>query len=148
LEARVPARLSAREGRKFAFTVGGAFLALAALAWWRQRVLPSEIFGVLGGLFVVAGVVAPSQLGPVNRAWMGLDHAISKVTTPVFMAVVYFVVVTPIGLLMRLVGRRPLVHAEQGGGFWKAPPSGGRSDRNINSSRLRKKWMSRRAGVS
>jgi hypothetical protein len=128
LEAGIPARLSPAEGRKFALTVGGAFLVLAAVAWWRHRMLPLEILGGAGGLFVLGGVAIPSRLGPLQKAWMGLAHAISKVTTPVFMAVVYFAVVTPIGFVMRLVGRRPLVHAEQGGGFWKAPSSGGRSD--------------------
>ena len=128
MAAGIPARLSASEGRKFAFTVGGAFLVLAAVAWWRHRVLPVEIFGGLGALLAVAGIVAPARLGPLHRAWMGLAHAISKVTTPIFMAVVYFLVVTPIGLVMRLFGRQPLAHAERDGGFWIAPPSGGRSD--------------------
>lgn len=119
MENRVPARLSAAEGRKFGLTVGGAFLVLAALIWWRGRhpgAVP--VFGVLGGLLAAAGLLVPTLLGPVNRAWMGLAHLMSKVTTPIFMGVVYFVVITPIGLGMRLFGRRPMVHREANGGFW------------------------------
>ncbi len=59
---------------------------------------------------------------------MGLGKAISKVTTPVFMGIVFFLVITPIGMLKRLFGRRPPVHRERDGGFWMAPASGGRSD--------------------
>ena len=124
----IPARLRPAEGRKFAFTVGVAFLALAALTGWRGHPTLRTGFGVVGLALLLAGAVVPGRLGPVHRAWMGLAHAISKVTTPVFMAVVFFAVITPIGLLMRLFGRSSLVHAEREGGFWMAPASGGRSD--------------------
>jgi hypothetical protein len=120
--------LTAAEGRKFAFTVGLAFLVLAALTWWRGHPTLRTVFGMTGAVLLLAGAVAPDRLGPVYRGWMALAHAISKVTTPVFMGVVFFVVITPIGLVMRLVGRRPLRHKERDGGFWMAPASGGRSD--------------------
>ena len=51
------------------------------------------------------------MLGPVERAWMGLAHAISKVTTPIVMGVMYLLVLTPVGLLRRRFGGNPLVHA-------------------------------------
>jgi hypothetical protein len=128
LEAGIPARLSPAEGRKFAFTVGGAFLVLAAIGWWRHRALPLELFGGVGGLLVVLGVAVPGRLGPLHAAWMGMARAISKVTTPIFMGGVFFLVLTPIGLLMRLAGRRPMVHPLKDGGYWMTPPSGGRAD--------------------
>ena len=129
MEAGIPARLTAAQGRKFGLTVGLAFLALAALLhFWRHRETAAAVMAAIGALLVVAALVAPTRLGPLERAWMGLAKAISKVTTPVFMAVVFFVVVMPIGFLMRLMGRRALVHAEKDGGFWMAPASGGRSD--------------------
>lgn len=105
---RIPARLSAAEGRKFAFTVGIAFLVLGAIVWWRGGLTVAKVFGGLGGVLMVLGVAVPSYLGPVQRAWMGLAHLISKVTTPIFMGIVYFVVITPISFLMRLFGKRPL----------------------------------------
>jgi hypothetical protein len=129
LETGIPARLSSAEGRKFGVTVGAAFLVFAGLFhFWRHRETAGAIFGVLGAALILAALAVPTRLGPLQRAWMGLAHAISKVTTPLFMGIVFFVIMTPIGLLMRLVGRRPLVHREQDGSFWAAPVSGGRSD--------------------
>jgi hypothetical protein len=129
LETGIPARLSPAEGRKFALTVGIAFLVLAALLhFWRHREATAAVLGALGVLLVLAGLVIPARLGPLQRAWMGLAKAISKVTTPIFMGGVFFIVVTPIGLVMRLFGRRALVHPEHDGGFWAPPASGGRSD--------------------
>jgi hypothetical protein len=99
---RVPARLTAAEGRKFGFTVGIAFLVLGSIVMWRGKQRTSMVLLGLGGVLVVAALVAPTMLGPVEKAWMGLAHLISKVTTPVFMGVVYFVVITPIGFLRRM----------------------------------------------
>ena len=129
MEAGIPARLTAAQGRKFGFTVGIAFLVLAALLhFWRHREIAAAVGTGLGALLVLAALLAPTRLGPLERAWMGLAKLISKVTTPLFMGVVFFVVVTPIGVAMRLFGRRALVHPEHDGGFWAPPASGGRSD--------------------
>ncbi len=124
----VPARLSAAAGRRFGLTVGIAFLVFAGIAGWRQHPMLLRALGGIGGALVLAGLVVPTSLGPVERAWMGLAHLLSRVTTPIFLGIVYFGVMVPIGLLMRLVGRRPLVHPLEDASYWRAPPSGGRSD--------------------
>jgi hypothetical protein len=124
----LPARLTPREGRTFAFTVGGAFLVLGAISLWRGHLWPPRVLFAIGGLLVLAGTLAPGRLGSVHRAWMGLAHLLSKITTPVFLGIVYFGVMTPIGLVRRAFGKHPLRHREANGGFWMAPPSGGRSD--------------------
>jgi len=116
----IPARLTAREGRKFGLTVGIAFLVLAGLSLWRGHDRAPLILGGLGLLLALAGLLVPSHLGPVFRAWMGVAHALSRITTPIFMGLVYFVVLTPTGLLMRLFGKRPLRARPNGEGFWAA----------------------------
>lgn len=114
----VRARLSPAEGRKFGLTVGGAFLALGALLLWRGRGGIAPWIGGAGLALVLAAVVFPRRLGPVQWAWMALAHALSRVTTPVFMSLLYFLVLTPAGILMRAVGCRPLRHAAQEGSYW------------------------------
>ena len=101
-------RLTAGEGRKFGLTVGIAFLVLAGLTWWRGKHTTSTVLQILGVLLIFAGLVLPTHLRPVQRTWMGLAHAISKVTTPIFLAVIYFIVITPAGFLLRLLGKKPL----------------------------------------
>ena len=120
LATGIPARLSAAEGRRFGFTVGGAFLALAALAWWRGRDHGALVFAGVGGLLVLAGLAFPERLGPVYRGWMGLARVLSRVTTPIFLGIVYFVVLAPVGLVMRLFGRRPLQHPATAASRWIA----------------------------
>jgi hypothetical protein len=109
--------------------VGAAFLVLAALLYfWRGQEIAGGVAGALGALLALAGLAVPGRLGPVHRAWMGLARVISKVTTPVFMGVVFFLVITPVGWVMRLFGKRPLAHKERDGSLWAARGAGGRSD--------------------
>ena len=132
---RIPARLSPAEGRKFGLTVGIAFMVLAGVLWWRAQyhisapvfVSPpswiwrhtlSAVFAALGALLALAGLGIPTTLGPLQRAWMGLAHAISKVTTPIFMGAVYFLVLGPIVVVMRLFGKNPLVAKQRDGSVW------------------------------
>jgi hypothetical protein len=122
-----PHATSRRELRKFGSLVGGAFLVLATIALWRHK-SPTVVrtFGGLGGVLVVAGVVVPRILGPVYTGWMRLALMISKVTTPIFMAVIYFVVLTPTGFLMRMFGWRGLRPASKDTG-WVTRPVGERA---------------------
>ncbi len=106
------------EGRKFGLTVGTAFLLLTGILWWRGKHGAIPYLGTLGGGLIGAGLAVPTLLGPIYRAWMGLAHLLSKITTPIFMGVVYFLVLTPTAFLMRAFGRRPLVRRAEGDSFW------------------------------
>ncbi len=118
LEARIPARLGRAELRRFGLTLGAAFLVLGGIAWWRDHLPVAIALGSLGGTLALAGVIVPAWLSPVERGWMAFAHAISKVTTPIFMGIVYFGVITPIGLISRKLGKDPLAPHDSGGGFW------------------------------
>jgi hypothetical protein len=120
LAQRIPARLTSAEGRKFAFTVGSAFLAMAGLTWWRSHSVAASVLGFLGAGLWLSGAAVPERLGPIFRAWMALAHAISRITTPIFMGIVYFGILAPIGLLMRVFGRNPVRHRAVGGSYWQS----------------------------
>jgi hypothetical protein len=107
--------------------VGIAFLVLAGIARWRGHPTTVMVLGGLGVLLVLSGLVIPKLLGPVERAWMGLAGLISKVTTPLFLGIVYFIVLTPIGMLRRLFAGSALVHRATDTGFWLDRSASGRS---------------------
>jgi hypothetical protein len=115
---RVPARLTAAEGRRFGLVVGAAFLVLGAVFAWRGHSGPAGVLAGLGGLLSLAGLLVPTRLGPVQRAWLRMSAGLSKITTPVFMGIVYFVALAPIGLGMRLVRRNPLERPAGAASFW------------------------------
>jgi hypothetical protein len=123
---RVAARLTAAEGRRFGLTVGGAFLAIAAIAWWRGHPTATMVLGGVGAALALAGLAVPTHLGPVERAWMGLAHRISRITTPIVMGVMYLLVISPVGVARRALGGNPLEHLEREQSFWRARPAGAR----------------------
>jgi hypothetical protein len=110
--------LTASEGRKFGLTVGGAFAVLAGIAVWRGHAPLAWTLGSLAAMLVAGGVVVPGRMGPVHDAWMALARAISKVTTPIVMGIMYYLMITPMGLLRRTLGSHPLRHPMRDGGYW------------------------------
>src|SRR5262245_32307532 len=94
--------------------------------WWRGRTPGLMTFAALGCLLVLAGLAVLGRLGPVYRAWMGLAEVLSKVTTPIFMGIVYFLVLTPLGLILRLAGKHPLGRPDPSESVWVARDAGER----------------------
>jgi len=115
----------------FGRVVGGAFAVLGLIAAWREHVATARVFLTLAAVLVLLSFVAPLVLVPIERAWMGIAHAISRVTTPIFMAALFFLVVTPLGLVRRAVGRRGLPQFRSGETAWHRRAEGSRrSDLN------------------
>jgi hypothetical protein len=111
---------SASKGRRFAVTLAIAFGLLGVIAWWRGKQTLPLVLAIVAAVFVLAAIAIPSRLEPVERAWMAMARGISKITTPVFMGIVYFLVLTPIGILRRTLGRNPVVHEARDGSYWIA----------------------------
>jgi hypothetical protein len=115
----ISTRLSpSAQGRRFGTTVGAAFLVLAGVAAWRGKPTTATVLAGLGALLLVGALVAPAALLPVERAWMGLAHAISRVTTPIFMGVVWFLVLTPTAYIRRALGKNLIARDSKAPSYW------------------------------
>lgn len=97
--------------RSFGWVVGGVLLVIAVVVWGRNGfalTTAAYVLGGIGGALVVLGGAAPVILKPVYRVWMALAVVLGFVMTRVILTVVFFLVMTPIGLVMRLLGKDPL----------------------------------------
>jgi hypothetical protein len=113
-----------REGRSFGLGVG-AVLALLG-AWWLYRgKFPAAAPWALGVglLLVVLGLAAPALLAAPARAWLVVGEALSWVMTRVILAIVFYVVLTPLGLVRRLLGGDPLGRKLGGATYWRPYPA-------------------------
>jgi hypothetical protein len=95
--------------RSFGLTVGGILLLIAAgrsyfhgLGWVQYGL------AALGVILILLGLVAPTTLRGLNRAWARLGLLMFRVVNPVVLGLIYAVVIVPVGLLMRLTRRDPL----------------------------------------
>jgi len=124
--------LSRKTITSFALIVSAALLVVAALQWRRgapQWVLVT-LLSIVGALLLGAAV-APSLLRPVYRGWMRFGEALAWVNTRILLTLIFFLVVTPIGLVMRLFGRSPIATARRNDSYWTDVEPHSYGDRHI-----------------
>jgi hypothetical protein len=112
---------SYRTERDFGLLVGGVFLAIGG--WWLYRgrfptLAPALL--MLGATLALLGAIYPKALVVPNRLWMALGEGMGFVMTRVILGVIFFLFVTPIGLIRRLSGGDPLGRrARRTESYWK-----------------------------
>jgi hypothetical protein len=96
--------------RGFGLTVGGLLVAIALVRAWAHGGFGwvEPILAVAGLALVGVGLLAPSTLVPLNRAWMKLGLLLARVVSPIVLGLIYYALFAPIGLWRRLRGRDSL----------------------------------------
>ena len=74
---------------------------------------------VISLIFLILGILNSKILTPFNLAWIKLGEILGRFIAPVVMAVIYFLIVTPIGLFMRIIGKDLLnIKFSQNSSYW------------------------------
>jgi hypothetical protein len=94
--------------RSFGVSVGAVLVLVAAFLVWRGRMTGAVWTGGIGAVLVVLGLVAPALLTWPSALWWKLTMALGYVNARVILTMAFLVVLTPIALLWRLLGRDPL----------------------------------------
>lgn len=100
-------RADPQDLRKFSWTVGGVFLAIGAYLAWRDSGWAPPLLWI-GGTLAVVGSIVPIAVKPFFYAWMSLAVVMGAVMTRVILGIFFFVVLTPVGLFFKLIGRDAL----------------------------------------
>jgi Saxitoxin biosynthesis operon protein SxtJ len=66
---------------------------------------------ILGGLLIVLGGIVPQSLTQVHRGWMQVGHVLGSINTKIILGIVYYGLITPMGFVMRLMGKDPMHRA-------------------------------------
>ena len=83
------------------------FIVFTALALW-PLIKKGEINFYLISIaliFLVLGLLNSKILSPLNKAWIKLGEILGRLIAPIVMAIVYFLILTPISLFVRLFGK-------------------------------------------
>jgi hypothetical protein len=97
-----------KELRQFGLLVGGVFTIIGLwplvarnepMRWW--AVAP-------GGLLIALGALAPQVLAPIHKGWMWGGHILGWLNTRILLGIVFYGLVTPIGMVFRLMGKNPI----------------------------------------
>tara|TARA_B100001057_G_scaffold488023_1_gene571676 strand:- start:1347 stop:1724 length:378 start_codon:yes stop_codon:yes gene_type:complete len=60
---------------------------------------------VISIIFLVLGIINSKILTPFKKGWIKLGEILGKVIAPIVMGFIYFIIITPIGILIRLLGK-------------------------------------------
>jgi hypothetical protein len=92
--------------RRFGLVTGALVAGLFGLLFpWLLGVGTPRWPWILGGVLALWALAAPASLAPVHRHWMRLGLLLSRLTTPLTLGAVFFLVFLPVALVMRTIGR-------------------------------------------
>jgi len=96
--------------RKFGITTGAIIVVLFAVFFpWVFDAATMPIWPwVVAGLLWVPALFVPNSLQPVYTTWMRIGHAIGWVNTRIILGLVFYILVLPMGLIMRMFGKDPM----------------------------------------
>lgn len=95
--------------RTFGFVFTGIFLLIAAYLWYHDgKTVAIQVFMVLAAVFFAFTIFMPIVLRPLNKAWYKLGLLMGRVVSPIVLGILFFILITPIAIVMRLAGRDPL----------------------------------------
>lgn len=97
------------ELRKFGIIMGIFIMLFFGLLipWIWDFSSPSWVW-IASGTFIGLGLIVPITLKPVFIVWMKFAHVIGWINTRLLLSIVFYLIVMPIGLIMRLFGTDPM----------------------------------------
>ena len=99
--------INPRDIRKFG-AIGSLFFGtLLAVAVWRDQTPVAFFFGLLT-LLSIGFLLMPVQMKPIYTGWLKIAHFMGSKVTLVMLGIIFYFVITPVALLKRIFGGRPL----------------------------------------
>lgn len=95
---------SKKELRKFGFVMTIPFALIGGFFLWKGKTAAPYLL-ILATFFLVSGILFPSILRPIERLWMKIAEMISAVMTRVILALTFYLVITPVGFILRITGK-------------------------------------------
>ena len=110
---------------RFGWFFSAVFSLIAVYAYLHQIKYFAPAAAVIGTLFVVVTLVNPKALALLNRIWYEFGLLLGKVVSPIVLGIIFFVLITPISLIMRICGRDELkIKKSSSKSYWvdRSPP--------------------------
>lgn len=114
-----------KELREFGYVVGGAILVFSGIRAWRHGDV-AWIWPSVGVGLILIGLLFPAVLKPLQKIWMGLALMMGWVMSRVILTLIFILLVTPIGLILKVQGKQFMDKGAdaQTNSFWKIRAQG------------------------
>jgi hypothetical protein len=118
--------------RSFGISVGVVLLLVAAFMLWRGRLVGAEVLAGAGAVLLLCGLTYPPLLKYPSRAWWAMAAVLGYVNARVILTVAFLILLTPIGLIWRVIGRDPLKRKRTNFDGWSPYPARYRDRNHFN----------------
>ena len=112
--------------RTFGLVFVGIFLIAATYSWYKQFSNTwAYTFLMLASILLLCTLTAPKLLRPLNKAWYQLGLFLGRFVSPIVLGILFFIVITPVAIAMKLAGRDALKLRKQNvSSYWieRKPP--------------------------
>jgi hypothetical protein len=109
--------------RQFGLGVGTVLLLIAAAMIWRGRMTGAQITGGIGLVLVVLGRFAPRLLKYPSAVWWKVAMVLGYVNARIILTLIFTIVLVPLSVIWRLIGRDPLGRRKSRWEGWSAYPA-------------------------
>jgi hypothetical protein len=90
------------EYKKFGITVGIVLVAIALVLSYYGK--PSyQVFSIIGGLLIIAGIVTPKLLSPFHKVWMALAVVLGFFMSRLILTILFYFIITPLSFITKLL---------------------------------------------
>ena len=115
---------SSREFRTFGLTMLGGGALLASIAWWRDHQLLAQAIATTGAVAGFLALTGTKAARLVYWPWMAIAFVMGNIMSRVLVALFYYLLITPMGVVMRFVARDSLRRKNSRESMWDdLPPS-------------------------
>lgn len=111
---------SPRALRRFGLQIGVVLLLSGIATAWRHRIIGCSL-GIVGAIVIGLAEFSPTRLRYFHQGWMSLSFVLGEIVSPVLLTIVFYLALTPIGLLQRIFGKRDieLAFKTSAKSYWK-----------------------------
>ncbi|MDD5136092.1 MAG: SxtJ family membrane protein [Candidatus Omnitrophica bacterium] len=94
--------------KQFGMALAGILLALGAVNLFKGRTNWYPWFFSLSIASILLALLAPKHIKPVFTLFTKVGHVIGWVNTRIVLTIIYFLIITPMALIMKVIGKDPL----------------------------------------
>lgn len=107
--------------KKFGQTMAVCFFILFAIFWWRHKSI-APYFLALSVFFEISALFMARTLIPIEKMWMKFGHVLGWINLRIILSFVYYLILTPIRLILVLLGKDLLNQAvcKERASYWQA----------------------------
>lgn len=113
--------------KKFGYFFSLVFLIVSTYFYYNETLIISYVFIILMAIFFIITIINADLFLPLNKIWMRFGFLLGKIISPIILGFIFFGLITPYGVIMRIFGRDELnlkkIKSKKSKSYWIDRPN-------------------------